>query len=60
MSKLHRFAMFLVLFYIPAWLKCGIGADAGINNLNFLKDILQYKAYDGDVGEAGFVNTVGI
>jgi len=40
MSKLHRFATILVLFYIPARLKCGVGADAGINNLNFLKDIL--------------------
>ena len=31
-SKLHRLITFLVLFYVPAWLKCNIGADATIND----------------------------
>ena len=34
-SKLHRLVTFLVLFYVPAWLKCNIGVDAAINDLNF-------------------------
>ena len=53
-SKLHRLVTFLVLFYVPAWLKCNIGADAAINNLNFLQSMLEYKPYDASVSTAAF------
>ena len=32
-AKLQRFVQFLVLFYVPAWLKCSVGTDAAINVL---------------------------
>ena len=53
-SKLHRLVTFLVLFYVPAWLKCNIGADAAINDLNFLQSMLEYKPYDASVSTAAF------
>ena len=53
-SKLHRLVTFLALFYVTAWLKCNIGADAAINNLNFLQSMLEYKPYDASVSAAAF------
>ena len=53
-SKLHRLVTLLVLFYVPAWLKCNIGANAAINDLNFLQSMLEYKPYDASVSTAAF------
>ena len=53
-SKLHRLVTFLVLSYVPAWLKCNIGADAAINDLNFLQSMLKYKPYGASVSTAAF------
>jgi len=53
-SKLHRLVTFLVLFYVPAWLKCNLGANAAINDLNFLQSMLEYKSYDASVSTTAF------
>ena len=53
-SRLHGFAEFLILFYIPVWLKSSIATEAAINDLNFSQNMLQYKAYDENVGQAAF------
>ena len=53
-SKLHWSVTFLVLFYVPTWLKCNIGADAAINDFNFLQSMLEYKPYDASVSTAAF------
>ena len=35
-DNLHRINLFIALFYVPAWLKCSIGIDAPVNDLEFL------------------------
>ena len=53
-KKLHRINLFIVLFYVLAWLKCNIGMDAPINDLTFLHDMLRYKNEDSTVADTGF------
>ena len=53
-SKLHRLVTLLVLFYVPAWLKCNFGAVSAINDLNFLQSMLEYKPYDASMSTAAF------
>ena len=53
-SRLHKLVKFLELFYIRAWLKSSIATEAAIKNLNFLQNMLQYKAYNENVGQAAF------
>ena len=36
-AKLRKMNVLLCLFYVPAWLKCSISADAPINDLSFIK-----------------------
>ena len=42
------------LFYIPAWLKCNIGVDAPINDLNFLYDTLMHKNEGPTIADSTF------
>ena len=53
-KKLHQINLFIALFYVPAWLKCNIGMDAPINDLNFLHDMLRYKNEDLTVADTAF------
>lgn len=49
---LRRFNLFLVLFYIPAWVDSSIGRDAAGNDLRFVQHMLSYKEYDEQVSTA--------
>ena len=42
-ENLHRINLFIALFYVPAWLKCSIGTDAPVNDLEFLQNLLMYQ-----------------
>ena len=53
-KKLQGINLFIALFYVPAWLKCNISADAPINDLNFLHDMLTYKNEDPTVDDSTF------
>ena len=53
-KKLQRMNLFIALFYVPAWLKCNIGMDAPINDVNFLHDMLMYKNEDPTTPDSAF------
>lgn len=51
-SKLKRVNMFLSLFYTSNWMKASIGADAPINDLQLVKDMIAYIDIDREVAQA--------
>ena len=46
--KLMRMNVFLAHFYTPAWLKVSWGADAPINDLQFIHDMIDFRSVDED------------
>lgn len=50
-EKLKRMNTFLSIFYTSAWLKASIGADAPINDLQLIQDMIAYLDVDHDVAE---------
>lgn len=50
-ENLSRFCLFLTLIYVRYWNRSSILFDAGINDLNFLKDLEQYAILDGSVSQ---------
>ena len=53
-DKLRRINQFIALFYVPAWLKCSIGVDAPINDLEFLQNMIEYRSDDHVVADSAF------
>jgi len=51
-SLLERMNVFLALFYVPIWLKSHESAEAGINDLMFIHDLIDYKSTDAVVATA--------
>jgi len=43
---------FLALFYSAAWMKADRGADAPINDLQFIHDMIDFRAVDQEVADA--------
>jgi len=44
--------IFLALFFVPAWLKCSVGSDAAINDLQLIHQMLLFKTIDNPIAEA--------
>ena len=53
-DNLHRINLFIALFYVPAWLKCSIGIDAPVNNLEFLQNMLINQKEDAVVADTAY------
>ena len=51
-SKLERIVTFLALFYTCHWMTATIAADAPINDLLFMKDMIQFRQYDSQLSTA--------
>ena len=51
MAKLHRKNMFVCIFYVTAWLKCNVSADAPINDLSFIKYMQKHCQIDHEIAE---------
>ena len=51
MTKLFRMNRYLSLFQTPAWTKASIGADAPMNDLQFIHDMMDYKQIDKEVAD---------
>ena len=49
--KLQRMNIFLSLFYTSRWLKASTGADAPMNDLQFIHDMLEYRSIDREVAD---------
>ena len=50
-EKLRRFAIFVCLIYVKAWLSCASAADAAHNDLEMLKSLVAYTKMDLEVAE---------
>ena len=48
-TKFFRMNRYLSLFRTPPWTKASIGADAPMNNLQFIYDMMDYKEIDKEV-----------
>ena len=53
-DNLHRINLFIALFYVPDWLKCSIGIDAPVNNLEFLQNMLIFQKEDAVVADTAY------
>ena len=51
-APLCRINVFLCLFYVPAWLKCSVSADALIIGLSFMKYMPKYCQIDHEIAES--------
>ena len=51
-SNLLRFVKFLLLIYIPYWLKVTLRADAAVHDLILYKQLLQYNDIDRETSQA--------
>ena len=54
-EKLREMAQFLLLLYVPAWLRAPVAADAPLNDLSLCKNMLQYRQVNQNVSEAARV-----
>ena len=45
-------ALFICLFYTPAWLSCSVAVDAAVNDLQLHQDLLRHKELDEQVASA--------
>ncbi|KAF0311132.1 hypothetical protein FJT64_018018 [Amphibalanus amphitrite] len=50
-AALRRVVQLNCLLYVPQFLKAAIGADAPVNDLHFVKQLLRYRAVDRDVAD---------
>lgn len=50
-AKLMRINGFLAHFYVPAWMKASCGADAPINDLQFIHDMFDFRDVDKDIAD---------
>ena len=50
-TKLFRMNRYLSLFHTPSWTKASIGADAPMNDLQFIHDMMDYKEIDKEVAD---------
>lgn len=48
-EKLERINIFLSLFYTTRWLTAGNAADAPLNDLSMIQDVIKYKQIDPEV-----------
>ena len=53
-DNLHRINLFIALFYVLAWLKCSIGIDTPVNDLEFLQNMLIYQKEDAVVADTAY------
>lgn len=51
-QKLQRMTQFLLLFYIVAWLRAPVAADAPANDLNLYRSLVRYREMDRPVADA--------
>ena len=47
-KSLERFVKFSAVVYVPDFLKSSVGADAPINDLEFIKLLLKYTSIDAE------------
>ena len=50
-AKLARMNTFLALIHIPAWLKASISADAPVNDLEYIEDLIDFRKVDQEVAD---------
>ena len=51
--KLERINRFLALFYTSAWMQASIGADAPVNDLELIHDMMDFRNVDREIADCG-------